>query len=192
VLSVQIVFAVSHFRFQSILQSEERCMTNESKNTMTRRDFLRYTSMVAGAAALAACAPMQQGAAPAAGGEAAPAAAAEVVIEAWAHWEQGLNWIDTALETSGFWEKHPGWSLNKVVAPFNEVHDKMLAAVSSGVGVPDIARVEQGRMSAFFKGDEVGFAPLNDLIGDRINELVPVLRSITGPGRVRSMALATK
>jgi hypothetical protein len=57
---------------------------------------------------LAACAPAAApGAAPAAGGAAAPAADATVEIEAWAHWEQGLNWIDTALKESGFWDKHP-------------------------------------------------------------------------------------
>lgn len=142
-------------------------------NKMNRRDFLRFGAGVAGVAALAACAPAAApGAAPAASSGAAPAADSAVEIEAWAHWEQGLNWIDTALKESGFWDKHPGWSLKKVVAPFAEVHDKLLAATASGVGVPDIARVEQGRMSAFFKGDSVGFAPLNDLIGDRVKDLV--------------------
>jgi ABC-type glycerol-3-phosphate transport system substrate-binding protein len=149
-------------------------MINKAQATLTRRDFLRLSSAAVGVAALAACA--APGVAPAAapaGEQAAPAADAAVVIEAWAHWEQGLNWIDTALETSGFWEKHPGWSLNKVVAPFAEIHDKMLAAVSSGVGVPDIMRVEQGRMSAFFKGEQIGFVALNDLLGARVDELVP-------------------
>jgi arabinosaccharide transport system substrate-binding protein len=150
-------------------------MINKAQATLTRRDFLRWSSTAAGMVALAACA--APGAAPAAapaGGEAAaPAADAEVVIEAWAHWEQGLQWIETALENSGFWAEHPGWSMNKVIAPFAEIHDKMLAAVSSGVGVPDIARVEQGRMSAFFKGEQVGFVALNDLLGDKVNELVP-------------------
>lgn len=142
-------------------------------NRMNRRDFLRLSAGVAGVTALVACAPAAApGAAPAAGGAAAPAADAKVEIEAWAHWEQGLNWIDTALKESGFWDKNPNWSLKKVVAPFAEIHDKMLAATASGVGVPDIARVEQGRMSAFFKGEEVGFAPLNDLIGDRMKDLV--------------------
>lgn len=148
-------------------------MSQATTNKMTRRSFLRFGAMTAGAVALAACA--APGGAPAAGGgAAAPAAAGEKVeIEAWAHWEQGLNWIDTALKDSGFWGKHPTWSLKKVVAPFNEIHDKMLAALASGAGVPDIMRVEQGRMSAFFKGDTVGFTELNDLIGDRMKDLVP-------------------
>jgi arabinosaccharide transport system substrate-binding protein len=140
---------------------------------MNRRDFLRLSGAAASVAALAACAPPTG--APATGGEqaAAPAADAQIEIEAWAHWEQGLNWIDTALQESGFWEKNPSWSLKKVVAPFNEIHDKMLAALASGVGVPDIMRVEQGRMSAFFKGEQIGFLELNDLIGDRMKDLVP-------------------
>ncbi len=141
---------------------------------LTRRAFLQFSAGAVSLATLAACAApvTSPGAAPA-GEAAAPAADDEIVIEAWAHWEQGLSWINTALENSGFWAEHPNWRMNMVIAPFAEIHDKMLAAVSSGVGVPDIARVEQGRMSAFFKGDTVGFAPLNDLIGDRINELVP-------------------
>jgi arabinosaccharide transport system substrate-binding protein len=61
--------------------------------------------------------------------------------------------------------------MNKVVQPFNEVHDKMLAACASGVGQPDIMRVEQGRMSTFFKGDPC-FIDLTDLIGSRIDDLV--------------------
>ncbi len=150
-------------------------MVGNGNSKMNRRDFLRMAGMTAGAVALAACAPAGApgAAAPAAeGGAAAPAAADTVVVEAWAHWEQGLNWIDTALKESGFWEKHPNWSLNKVVLPFAEVHDKLLAATASGVGTPDIARIEQGRMSAFFKTDDVGFVALNDSIGDRMKDLV--------------------
>ena len=130
-------------------------MNQRVNSTLTRRGFLRLSAVSAGVVALAACA--APGAVPAAGGEASAPAAADqsVVIDAWAHWEQGLDWIDTALENSGFWAEHPTWSLNKVVAPFAEIHDKLLAAVSSGVGVPDIARVEQGRMSSFFKGDTI-------------------------------------
>ncbi|MFZ1754146.1 MAG: extracellular solute-binding protein, partial [Caldilineaceae bacterium] len=61
----------------------------ESKQTFSRRDFLRYTGMTAGMAVLAACAaPAAPAAAPAAssGGEAAATAAPateKVVIEAW-------------------------------------------------------------------------------------------------------------
>lgn len=148
---------------------------------MSRREFLRLGTLAAGATIMTACAvqapaaaPAQQEAAPAQGEDTGAAAApSEAVVEvtAWAHWEQGLNWIDNALTNFGFKDEHPNITMNKVVQPFNEVHDKMLAACASGVGQPDIMRVEQGRMSTFFKGDPC-FVDLTELIGDRIDDLI--------------------
>ena len=63
-------------------------MINNGK--LNRRDFLRYSTMAAGAIALAACAPVAPGAAPAAGGAAAPAAAdgaSQLEIFSW--WTSG-------------------------------------------------------------------------------------------------------
>jgi len=109
-------------------------------------------------------APAEEAAAAAPAGEA-------VTVTAWAHWEQGLGWIENALKNYGYMDEHPNITLDKVVQPFAEVHDKMLAACASGVGQPDIMRVEQGRMSSFFKGSPC-FVDLKDLIGDRIDDLV--------------------
>lgn len=148
-------------------------MSNLVNASISRRRFLQWSAMASGAVALAACAPAgSPGAAPAEGGAAAPAADDGVVVEAWAHWEQGLQWLEDAMNNYGFAEDNPNITLNKVVAPFAEIHDKMLAACASGVGLPDIMRVEQGRAAAFFKGDEVCFADLTDLIGDRMDDLV--------------------
>jgi len=149
-------------------------MSNRVQSAMSRRDFLRLGSVMAGSALVLAACPAPgaaPGAAPA-GGAAAPAADSGVVVEAWAHWEQGLQWLEDAMNNYGFAEQNPNITLNKVVAPFAEIHDKMLAACASGVGLPDIMRVEQGRAAAFFKGDEVCFADLTDLIGDRMDDLV--------------------
>lgn len=147
-------------------------MRNSVSSEMSRRRFLQLSGMAAGAAALAACAPAAPGAAPAGDDGGAATADDGVVVEAWAHWEQGLQWLEDAMNNYGFAEENPNITLNKVVAPFNEIHDKMLAACASGVGLPDIMRVEQGRAAAFFKGDEVCFADLTDLIGDRMDDLV--------------------
>ncbi|MCC9078379.1 substrate-binding domain-containing protein [Litorilinea aerophila] len=146
------------------------------RGQMSRRHFLQLSAAVGGAALVSACAPSAPGGQSqqaATGSEAAaPPADTQVVVEAWAHWEQGLQWLEDAMKNYGFTDEHPNISLNKVVAPFNEIHDKMLAACASGVGVPDIMRVEQGRMAAFFKGQEICFVDLTDLIGDKINDLV--------------------
>jgi len=143
------------------------------KTELTRRDFLRLGSMTAGVALMAACAPAAPGGDSAAeGGGGANAEAVEVT--AWAHWEQGLQWLQDSMDNYGFAdiEGNGDITLNQVVAPYAEVHDKMLAACASGVGQPDIMRVEQGRAAAFFKGDEVCFVDLTDLIGDNMDNLV--------------------
>ena len=148
----------------------QQTMTNQK---LSRRRFLQLSSMAAGVAALAACAPPAAAPGEDTGSEgAAPAADDAVEVTAWAHWEQGLQWLEDSMNNYGFSEENPNITLNKVVAPFNETHDKLLAACASGVGVPDIARVEQGRAAAFFKGDEICFVDLTDLIGDRLDDLV--------------------
>ncbi|CAN5858523.1 ABC transporter substrate-binding protein [soil metagenome] len=63
-------------------------MINNGK--FNRRDFLRYSTMAAGAIAVAACAPVAPGAAPAAGGAAAPAAAGGASqLEIFSWWTSG-------------------------------------------------------------------------------------------------------
>lgn len=142
----------------------------QANASLSRRDFVRWSGMAAGAAALAACAAPV---APAGGDAAAgPSEDMEVIVEAWAHWEQGLGWIQNAMDNYGFSEENPHITWNPVVAPFAEIHDKMLAACASGVGVPDVMRVEQGRMAAFFKGEEICFIDLTERIGERMDDLV--------------------
>ena len=156
--------------------------TSKKNGALSRRQFLRMGTLVAGATVFTACvpqqaAPAQQPAAQSAAEEKPAEEAMEssamepVEVTAWAHWEQGLDWIDNACTNFGFYDENPNISINKVVQPFAEVHDKMLAACASGVGQPDLMRVEQGRMSTFFKGEPC-FVDLKDLIGDRIDDLV--------------------
>lgn len=151
--------------------------TVNTRSVVSRRDFLRLSTVASGVALLTACAapaaaPSAAPQAETASDAAAPAADVAVTVSAWAHWEQGLQWLNDAMENYGFADEHPNIALEQVIAPFNEVHDKMLAACASGVGQPDIMRVEQGRASSFFKGDDVCFVDLTDLIGDRMDDLV--------------------
>lgn len=146
--------------------------SQETARALSRRDFLRLSSGAAGVTLLAACAPTGAPAPAESGDAAAPSGDTAVEVTAWAHWEQGLQWLDDSMNNYGFADEHPDITLNQVVAPFNEIHDKMLAACASGVGLPDIMRVEQGRAAAFFKGTEICFVDLTDLIGDRMDDLV--------------------
>ena len=161
-----------------------------SGQAVNRRGFLRIglvtTAGLVGGNLLAACG----GAAPAPTATTAPAKPAEapkpteapkpaekaaagpgkVELEVWAHWDQGIQWVINALKNYNFPDLER-ITIKKVVYPFDEVHNKMLAACTTGVGMPDLMRVEQGRMSAFLKG-EICFKPLESLIGDRKKDLV--------------------
>jgi arabinosaccharide transport system substrate-binding protein len=113
------------------------------------------------AAATSGTAP--QAAAPAAGGKA-------VELEVWAHWDQGVDWMTNAMKNFNF--PNSSITIKKVVYPIAEAHSKMLAAISSGQGLPDIMRIEQGRFSPFIKGQTVGLTDLTDKVGAKKNDLV--------------------
>jgi len=104
----------------------------------------------------------------------APAAAqastqGKVELVAWAHWDQGIQWIIDAMKNYNF--SNPNITIKKVVYPIQEVHAKMLAACVSGIGQPDIMRVEQGYMSTFLQGQPC-FVDIKPLIGNKIKDVV--------------------
>jgi len=92
-----------------------------------------------------------------------------VELVAWAHWDQGIQWLIDAMKHNNFPDSNI--TIKKVVYPYDEVHAKMLAACVSGVGEPDIMRVEQGQMSKFLRGAPC-FVDIKPLIGDKIKDIV--------------------
>lgn len=147
---------------------------------LTRRSVLRL-SMAGGVAVIAAAcgapgatstnAPKPAGAT--ATTAAAPAVASggkAVELEVWSHSDVLVDWMSEALKNFNF--PNQDITLKKVIYPIAEVHAKMLAALSSGQGVPDIMRIEQGRFSPFIKGQSIGLMDLTDKIGDRTKDLV--------------------
>jgi arabinosaccharide transport system substrate-binding protein len=113
--------------------------------------------------------------APAAGAATTPAAAKpaagtkNVELEVWAHSPVLVQWLVDAMKNYNF--PNQGLTLKAAIYPFDEAHNKMLAAINSGAGLPAIMRVEQGRFSSFIKGQQVGFVDLTDKIGARRNDL---------------------
>ena len=104
-------------------------MENKS---LTRRDFLRFGSLVAGGAALASCAPKTEE--PAAGEEApevqeAPEAAEPVTVTYWYSWGNLDPAMDKILETEEFKEAMKGNSLEYKGAVESEA---LLTAVAAG------------------------------------------------------------
>ena len=122
------------------------------------------TSAAAGAPTTAAAKPTTAAAQPA--GQQAPAKTGAVTtLEFWAFANERLGFVKEVLQS------HPEFNINYRVFPYQEMHDKLLAAVTSGRGAPDIAEVEISRFGGFLKGDQVPFVPLNDRIGSDLSNL---------------------
>jgi arabinosaccharide transport system substrate-binding protein len=125
----------------------------------------------AGAAPTTAAAAAPTTAAAAAAPTAAPAAqapaktGAAATLEFWAFANERLGFVKDTVQA------HPELTINYRVFPYQEMHDKLLAAVTSGRGAPDIVDVEISRFGGFLKGDTVPFVPLNDKIGTDLDSL---------------------
>ncbi|RLT33734.1 MAG: extracellular solute-binding protein, partial [Chloroflexi bacterium] len=117
-----------------------------NSRSMSRRDFLRTTGLLAGGAVLAACAPAAApSSAPAASeGAAAPAPAAEGVTITFWWWDDAGNiWAD------GWNERNPDVKVEFINTPFADSHDKLLTSFAAGSGAPDVASIEIGRVGGF-------------------------------------------
>lgn len=147
-------------------------MSAETKR-YSRRDFLRMAGVAAGAAALAACAPAGGApAAPAAGGEEAAKPAevkGEVNLTFWGFATNRNKWYQALAEK--YKEEHPEVTIEVQEIAYQEMHDKVLTTLVAGTGAPDIADIEISRFGQYVKGERVGFLPLNDRLGDDINNL---------------------
>src|SRR5690606_12386089 len=92
--------------------------TVNTRRVVSRRDFLRLSTVASGVALLTACAapaaaPSAAPQAETASDAAAPAADVAVTVSAWAHWEQGLQWLNDAMENYGFADEHPNIALEQ-------------------------------------------------------------------------------
>jgi ABC-type glycerol-3-phosphate transport system substrate-binding protein len=140
---------------------------------LTRRNVLRLSAASGAAVIAAACgAPASPTSAPAAQPTAAqPAPGSKAVeLEVWSHADVLVDWMSEAMKNFNF--PNQNIMLKKVIYPIDDVHAKMLAALSSGQGVPDIMRIEQGKFSPFIKGQTIGLMDLTSRIGDRTKDLV--------------------
>jgi arabinosaccharide transport system substrate-binding protein len=61
--------------------------------------------------------------------------------------------------------------------PYDDMHNKLLVAVQSGVGAPDISDIEISKFPNFLKGD-IGLVPLNDVIDPYRDKFVQARLSI--------------
>lgn len=63
--------------------------------------------------------------------------------------------------------------LNVTVMPYDDMHNKLLLAVTSGKGAPDIADIELGQFPKFLEGDNVLLESLNDVFAPYKEVVVP-------------------
>ena len=129
---------------------------------LSRRDFLRTGGgafVGAYALGLVGCGGGGQGSS---GGNA---------LEFWAFDEGRANFAKAALETKEWKDAHGDMKVNFRIFPYEQMHDKLLTALVSGKGAPDVADVEISRFSNFIKGEELPFLDLTERIGGDIDDV---------------------
>ena len=62
--------------------------------------------------------------------------------------------------------------LNVTVMPYDDMHNKLLIAVQTGTGAPDISDIELGRFPDFLAGDDVPLETLDDVVAPYKDSLV--------------------
>ncbi len=133
------------------------------RRKLSRKDFLKVAGAGVTGAALfgtAGCGGGQEGGQ--GGGNS---------LEMWIFSEERGEWIRKVLDSEVWTSKHADVQVNLRVFPYEQMHDRLQTALVSGKGAPDLADVEISRFSPFIQGDEVPFVPLNERIGDEIDNV---------------------
>lgn len=58
------------------------------------------------------------------------------------------------------------------VYPYDEMHNKLLIALQSGVGAPDLVDIEISKFPNYLKGENIQLVPLNDIIEPVVSQFV--------------------
>ncbi|HHY63567.1 MAG TPA: sugar ABC transporter substrate-binding protein [Clostridiaceae bacterium] len=138
-------------------------------------------AMVFIAASLAACgSPAQTGSptqssnqtqSPGSDGKQSTTAPNAVDIEFWTFQDLHVEFYEKMAEKWN--QEHPDRPIHLVttVYPFDDMHNKLLIALQSGVGAPDLVDIEIGKYANFLKGD-IQLVPLNDIVEPELDNIV--------------------
>jgi len=90
-------------------------------------------------------------------------------------------WVFAELHAEVYDEMAKKWNeenpdkaidLDITVYPYQDMHDKLLLAVNSGQGLPDLADIEVGKFSNFVKGDKPPLADLTAAAEPYVDDIV--------------------
>ncbi|MDV3429185.1 MAG: sugar ABC transporter substrate-binding protein [Bacillota bacterium] len=90
----------------------------------------------------------------------------------WTFQELHKQFWDDAVVTWN--KKHPDKQieLKTDVYPYDDLHNKLLIALQSGTGAPDIADIEISKFANFVKGSKPALVELNDIVEPVKNDLI--------------------
>lgn len=97
-------------------------------------------------------------------GTVTPTGAQKVKLELWTFVNTHARWFRSMAED--YKKSHPNFDIEVSEIAYEEMHDKLLVALQTGVGAPDLADVEQGRFGDFLRGKRVPFVDLTDKLKD--------------------------
>jgi arabinosaccharide transport system substrate-binding protein len=101
----------------------------------------------------------------------------------WTFQELHLGFYTEAVKAWNSQNPSKQIELDGQVFPYADMHNKLLVAVQSGVGAPDIADIEISKYPNFLKGD-IGLVPLNDVIDPFRDKFVQARLSIYAKGGI--------
>ncbi|TDC53307.1 extracellular solute-binding protein [Jiangella ureilytica] len=136
------------------------------------RRRLRWKAvLIAGLLVAASCGSGDDDSAADGDGGAANGEAQDIELEFWTFVDAHTDFMQARADEFNEQSDEYNIILNASSADFEDMHDRLLVALQSGSGAPDIVDIEIQRFATFLRGD-VPLHPLTDIIDNHRSELV--------------------
>lgn len=140
--------------------------------TTVRRRLRLGAVLAAGLLVAAGCGSDADAGADEDGGADAPAGGQqEIELEFWTFIDAHTDFMQARADEFNAQSDEYHITLNASTADFEEMHDRLLVALQSGSGAPDVVDIEIQRFATFLRGD-VPLHPLTDIIDSHRDQLV--------------------
>jgi arabinosaccharide transport system substrate-binding protein len=96
--------------------------------------------------------------------EPAKEASKPTTLTFWTFNELHIQFFDDAAVTWNTAHPDQQIELKTEVYPYDEMHNKLLIALQSGTGAPDLADIEISKFANYLKGSNPSLVPLNDIV----------------------------